>query len=111
MQKNDFTPFYSVFSGICDIRRTQVPALDTRNSFIFGSMLRLTSKNGMAIYHLAKKAKKKILLYEQNKADRVNVPFYDELQKKTRYLTFWRNREGEWGFTGANDEPEPPYIT
>jgi hypothetical protein len=73
-------------------------------------MLRLKTTNGMAIYHLAAKAKKKIPLYEQNKADRVNVPFFDEIQDKMRYLTFYRNNEGEWGFTGAYDEPQQPYV-
>lgn len=65
----------------------------------------------MAIYHLAKKAKKKIPLYEEKKADLVNVPFIDEIENKTRYLTFYKNREGHWGYIGANDEPAPTHIT
>ena len=78
-------------------------------------MLRLTSNNGMAIYHLAKKAEKKIPLYEENNADRVNVPFFDQFQNKTRYLTFFRKRtalgiEGDWGFLGAADEPIPTQV-
>ena len=61
----------------------------------------------MAIFHLAKKAKKKIPLYEDKKADMVNVPFYDEIQKKTRYLTFFRRKDKDWGYTGVEDEPLP----
>lgn len=70
-------------------------------------MLRLKSNDIMAIHHLAKKAKKKIALYEENKADRVNVPFVDEFTNKTRYFIFYKNREGGWGYIGVNDEPVP----
>ena len=41
-------------------------------------MLRLKSTNGMAIFHLADKAKKKIPLYEERNAVLVNVQFFDD---------------------------------
>ncbi|MCY7421684.1 MAG: hypothetical protein LH478_08075 [Chitinophagaceae bacterium] len=73
-------------------------------------MLKLNSNNVMAIFHLAKKAKKKIPLYEERNANKVNVPFIDEILKKTRYLTFYKGTEGCWNFTGAEDNPVPTVI-
>lgn len=61
----------------------------------------------MAIAHLEKKAKKKIPLYEENKADRVNVPFLDIFQKKTRYFNYFRRDNKEWVYTGVSDDPQP----
>lgn len=72
-------------------------------------MLRLTSRDGMAIFHLAKKALKKIPLYEERNADVVNVPFYDENLKKVRYLTFFRRTGHDWAYTGVQDEPGPTH--
>jgi len=80
-------------------------------------VLRLTSNDGMAIFHLARKALKKIPLYEEKDADMVNVPFYDENLNKVRYLTFWRRRGDDfkkkghdWGYTGVEDEPVPTRL-
>lgn len=63
----------------------------------------------MEIFHLAKKAEKKIPLYELPKARVVNVPFSDEILNKTRYLVFYRREDSSWGFIGAEDNPAPTH--
>ena len=73
-------------------------------------MLKLTTNKGLAIWHLAKKAEKKIPLHEEKNAYRVNVPFSDETLKKTRYLIFCKNRDGDWAYLGAEDNPVPTHI-
>ena len=73
-------------------------------------MLKLTTHKGLAIFHLAKKAKKKIPLYEERKAYRVNVPFSDQILKKTRYCIFFRNSEGDWAYIGVEDNPVPTHL-
>jgi hypothetical protein len=70
-------------------------------------MLKLTTNKGLAIFHLAKKAKKKIPLYEEKNADMVNVPFFDQTLNKIRYLTFLKKDDGDWGYAGVVDEPVP----
>jgi hypothetical protein len=59
-------------------------------------MLRLTTHKGLSVSHLAKKAKKKIPMYEEKNAHSVNIPFVDEVLNKTRYLTFYKNDLGDW---------------
>jgi hypothetical protein len=73
-------------------------------------MLRLTTHKGLAISHLAKKAKKKIPMYEEKNAHSVNIPFVDEVFNKTRYLTFYKNDLGDWGYIGAEDNPVPTHL-
>jgi len=73
-------------------------------------MLRLKKNNALAIRQLAEKAKKKIPLYEENKADMVNVPIFDETMKKTRYLIFFRRHGHDWGFTEIVHTPVPNFY-
>jgi hypothetical protein len=71
-------------------------------------MLRLTSNKGMAIFHLAKKARNHIAQFEERNAMCVNVPFIDEIANKTRYLTFYKS-DNEWRYTGVEDNPTPTH--
>lgn len=57
-------------------------------------MLKLLKNDALSIGRLAKLAKKKIPLYEENKSEYVKVPFLDVKAKKERYLHFFKRKNG-----------------
>ena len=65
-------------------------------------MLKLEKNNGLTRMQLAKKAIKKIPLYENNNDRKVKVPFLDMSTKNQRYIEFTK-LEGEWTYTGIVD--------
>lgn len=65
-------------------------------------MLKLEKDNALTRMHLAKKAKKKIPLYENNNDRIVKVPFLDVSANKERYLEFYKLND-EWAYTGVVD--------
>lgn len=65
-------------------------------------MLKLEKDNGLTWMQLAKKAKKKIPLYENVNDRIVKVPFLDISTNKQRYLEFCK-LNGDWAFTGVVD--------
>ena len=69
-------------------------------------MLKLYKDNQLARSQLAKKAKKKIPLYENRNALIVKVPFLDVSTNKTRYFKFANisgMRPGPWSFIEVVD--------
>jgi hypothetical protein len=65
-------------------------------------MLKLENDNALTRSQVAKKAKKKIPLYDIINDYEVKVPFLDKSTNKQRYLRFcWR--DGEWHFTKVVD--------
>jgi hypothetical protein len=65
-------------------------------------MLKLEKDNALTRSQLAKKAKKKIPLYEIIKDYEVKIPFLDKSTNKQRYLRFCKV-DGEWRFTEVVD--------
>ena len=70
-------------------------------------MLKLSKNNALTRSQLAKKAIKKIPLYEQRNSMSVKVPFLDVSLNKIRYLKFYNLSgyigNGEWTFTEIVD--------
>ena len=65
-------------------------------------MLKLEKDNALTRWQLAKKAKKKIPLYEIGNDYEVKIPFLDKSTNKQRYLRFCK-LDGEWCFTEVVD--------
>ncbi len=65
-------------------------------------MLKLEKDNGLTRMQMAKKAMKKIPLYEDKNNNTVLVPFLDISTNKQRYIEFFK-LEGRWAFTGIVD--------
>jgi hypothetical protein len=72
------------------------------NSNGFRKMLKLHKKDALTISQLAKKAAKKIPLYEERNKSTVKVPFLDVRANKMRFLMFSNLSgyigNGEWTF-------------
>jgi hypothetical protein len=70
-------------------------------------MLKLLKDNALTRQQLAKKAKKKIPLYEKKGDRSVRVPFLDVHAGKTRYLVFYNlsgyTGNAEWTYTEVVD--------
>ena len=65
-------------------------------------MLKLEKDNALTRSQLAKKAKKKIPLYEIGNDYEVKIPFLDKSTNKQRYLRFCK-LDREWCFTEVVD--------
>ena len=59
-------------------------------------MLKLQKDNALTRSQLAKKAKKKIPLYEEKNKETVKVPFLNVPTSKMRYCIFYKRNHNDW---------------